>query len=108
MGPDPSDARRMRRRKRAILWAIGGTAFLSMYAAVASLSDVASESWDDGVLTKVVTRCGSINPLTWFSANCSDLLVSRIGPLVLGLGLLAICAYFAERGRRPSPAVASS
>jgi hypothetical protein len=97
----------MRRRKRPILWTVGGTAFLSSYAAAASLSNVASESWDEGVVTNVVTRCGSLNPLTWFSANCSDLLVARIGPLVLGLGLLAICAYFAERERRPGLVVTS-
>ena len=95
----------MRGRKRAILWTVGGTVFLSMYAAAASLSNVAIESWDDGVLTKVVTRCGSLNPLTWFSANCSDLLVSRIGPLLLGLGLLVICAYFAERDSQPGSVV---
>jgi hypothetical protein len=78
-----------------------------MYAAAASLSNVASESWDDGVLTKVVARCGSLNPLTWFSANCSDLIVPRIGPLVLGLGLLAICIYFAERDSQPGSTAAS-
>jgi hypothetical protein len=81
-------------------------AFLSSYAAAASLSNVASESWDEGVVT-TVTRCGSLNPFTWFSATCSDLLVARIGPLVLGLGLLAICAYFAVRKRQPGPIVTS-
>lgn len=96
----------MRKRKRAILWTVGGTAFLSSYAAAASLSKVASESWDEGVVTNVVTRCGSLNPFTWFSANCSDLLVPRIGPLVLGLGLLAICVCFAGRERQPRSGVA--
>jgi hypothetical protein len=107
MRPDRSDAGGMRKRKRAILWTIGGTAFLSSYAAAASLSKVASESWDEGVVTNVVTRCGSLNPFTWFSADCSDLLIARIGPLVLGLGLLAICAYFADRGRQPGSVVTS-
>lgn len=107
MRPDSSDAGCVRKPKRAILWTVGGTAYFAMYAAAASLSNVASESWDDGVLTKVVTRCGSINPVRWFSANCSNLLVARIGPLVLGIGLLAICAYFAERRRQPSTVEAS-
>jgi hypothetical protein len=85
--------------KRAILWPLGVTVFVSMFFAAASISKVVGEEWDNGILSNVVTRCGGFNPLMWFSNGCSDLLLTRFAPLALGVGVLAMCIYFAERNR---------
>ncbi len=85
--------------KKAILWTLGLTVLVSTFAAAASISKVVGEEWDDGVLSNVVTRCGSFNPGTWFTDGCSDLLLTRLAPLVLGLGVLGMCIYFAQRNR---------
>jgi hypothetical protein len=94
--------------KRAILWPLGMTVFVSTFIAAASISKVVGEEWDNGILSNVVTRCGSFNPVTWFSDPCSDLLFTRLAPLALGVGVLSMCIYFAERNReRRTRAVAA-
>jgi hypothetical protein len=85
--------------KKAILWPLGLTIFVFTFVEAAAISKVTSEEWDNGILHNVVTRCGGINPLRWFADGCSDLMLIHLAPLVLGLGVLGLCIYFAQRNR---------
>ncbi len=81
---------------RPVLWIVGSAVFGFAYLAAGYASVTTHPS-----ITQLYaqTYCRTFNPFRWFSsyAYCSDLVAPRLGILLIGGAVLAVCAFFAER-----------
>ena len=73
--------------KRALLWTIGSCALFFTYLAAAN------------VPSPYGSYC-SFNFTRWFTPNCNASLPQRLGVMMIGLVILVVCAYFAEKDGR--------
>jgi hypothetical protein len=99
----PSDTPGM--SKRALLWMLGLIALGFCYIAAVNVKEVSVHSVPSylaGGGTYVSTSCKGMWWLGgWFSKYCSDSLPSRLGVIALGVAVLILCGYFAEKGKQP-------
>ena len=93
--------------KRALLWMLGLIALGFCYIAAVNVKEVSVHtvpSFINGGGTYVSTSCRGMWWLgEWFSKNCSDSLPPRLGVMALGLAVLIVCGYFAEK--KPPPLI---
>jgi len=83
--------------KRALLWSLGGVAFVFTYIAAVNVTQ-AGYGYDFAGRATAFTACeGLWNPLDWFD-GCAESRPARLGVLALGIALLLVCGYFAEKG----------
>jgi Uncharacterised protein family UPF0547 len=79
--------------KRAVLWMVGIIAFGFTFLAALNASIA------DPIFTE--SMCGGFEELDrWFDDYCSELLPTRLAVMSLGLIVLLVCGYFAEKSDR--------
>jgi hypothetical protein len=82
--------------KRAVLWMVGLIAFGFTYIAAVNVSELRPGSFGSSRVCE-----GMWNFTEWFASYyCSELLPPRLGVLALGLVVLLVCGYFAEKSKR--------
>jgi len=83
--------------KRALLWSLGGVSFVFTYIAAVNVTQ-AGFGYDWAGRPTALTGCeGMWNPLDWFK-GCAESRPARLGALALGIAVLLVCGYFAEKG----------
>jgi Uncharacterised protein family UPF0547 len=86
--------------KRAMLWIVGLVGFGFTFLAATNVKQY-STSYYGTVSTSCDEGLSSVGE--WFKSHCSESLPPRLGVMALGLIILVVCGYFAEKGapRRP-------
>lgn len=83
--------------KRALLWMLGLIAFGFTYIAAVNVKEVTA-SLAPEIFGPTYTSCAGLwNPIDWFDSSCAESLPPRLGALALGLAVLIVCGYFAEK-----------
>jgi hypothetical protein len=77
--------------KRTLLYSLGAIAFGFAYLAAANVQTTIS----GGGL--ILSACKSFDPRKWIHSPCDEVLPERLGVLAIGLAVLLVCAYFAEK-----------
>lgn len=92
-GP-PSRADTEAMEKRQLLWGLGLIAFAFTYIAAVNVTVAGTD-----FLGNPKAVCGGMwHPIDWFK-TCDSALPPRLGVLALGLAVLLVCGYFAEKGQ---------
>lgn len=98
LGPDTLNV-----TKRAMLWLVGLTALFFTFVAAVNVTQInVGGSFGSGSCK------GLWSPADWFKSYCSDSLPPRLGVTTLGLVVLIICGYFAEKDLAKSAAATAT
>jgi hypothetical protein len=95
-----ADAGRM--KKDQLLWWLGSIALAFTYLAAVNVKEAGSAvigaTYNTPAHTTYFITCeGMWNPTEWFKSGCGSSLPSRFGVLALGVAILIVCGYFADK-----------